>query len=80
MLVVDFLKERVQPQRCDVPGPIFPMFFPAGGSRLQSSAVKSFICKIEVTLITIAEEGWNTVQEALCGRGNVKLYNVRKAW
>ena len=41
--------------------------------------LKCLICKMEVTRVQIAEDGWNTVQEAWFGRGNVVLKSERKS-
>jgi hypothetical protein len=56
-----------------------PILLPTAGSCLQSSSVKGVIHKTEITLIAIAEVGWQTVHEFLCGRGKVSLKKVSKS-
>ncbi len=56
-----------------------PILFPAAGSCLQSSSVKGFICKMEITCVAIAEVGWQIDQEFCVGRGKVELKNVSKS-
>jgi hypothetical protein len=42
--------------------------------------VKGTVRKIEITRIAIFEVGWQTLQEFLCGRGNVALKNVSNSF
>jgi hypothetical protein len=56
-----------------------PILLPTAGSCLQSSSVKGFIHKTEITRIAIAEVGWQTIHEFFCGRGKVALKKVSKS-
>jgi hypothetical protein len=71
-----FAKVWVHSQRDDIGDPTLPMSLPFSGSLLHSSAVKTFIRKMEITLVAIFEERWKTVQEAWFGRGKVLLNRV----
>ena len=53
-----------------------PIFLPIGGSRRHSSIVEGSCRSTEITRILISELGWNTVQEAWFGSGNLVLKRV----
>ncbi len=63
---VGILKIRVHSHRQDIFLPVGPIFFPAAGSRLQSSSVKGCVRSMEITRVAIAEVGWQTVCEFFC--------------
>jgi hypothetical protein len=66
----DSPKVRAHSQRPHIGLPIGQMCGPSLGSHLHSSMSIDCICKMEITCLQMAEEGWNTVHEFWEGRGN----------
>ncbi len=56
-----------------------PNILASMGSRLQSSRVKSTICKMKIMRIAFFEVGWHTLQEFLFGSGNNVLKKISKS-
>jgi hypothetical protein len=79
LLEVGTLKVRVHSHRSRVLLPVVPIFFPAAGSRLQSSRVKGVVRKTEITRVAIAEVGWQTVHEFCNGSVKLRLKKVSKS-
>ena len=58
---------------------MFPVYYPALGSRCHMSSKETSIRKIEITRIAAPYEGWKTVQEAWLGSGNRELNKQRRS-
>ena len=56
-----------------------PIFLPIFGSLFHSAIVKSFVRKMEITLVLMSEEIWKTFQDACDGNGNIELNKVSKS-
>jgi len=69
---------RVHSHRLDIGAPIGPVFLPIFGSQYHSSIEKSFVLKMKITLVLIAEDIWNMFQDACEGSRNMELNTVSK--
>jgi hypothetical protein len=72
------LLERFHSHRFEEGLPLGPMSFPALRRRHHSASIKTLVHKIEVTLVVVAEERRNRLQDSCVGSGNKEFYNVTK--